>query len=97
MIHVHKQGLQCDCGYIVSLLTDKAECTEGEVRLVDGAVESEGRVEMCVNGRWGTACADSSWDDTDAQTVCKQMGFESTYIQFNFLLHMSHLDRNSKT
>ena len=64
----------------ICLLTDTAECTEGEVRLVEGAVESEGRVEMCVNGRWGTVCADSSWDDTDAQTVCKQMGLEGTYI-----------------
>ena len=62
------------------MFTDEAECKEGEVRLVGGSVESEGRVEMCVNGRWGTVCADSSWDDTDAQTVCREMGLEGTFL-----------------
>ena len=34
----------------------------------------EGDVEFCFSGRWGTVC-DDNWDDTDAETVCRLMGF----------------------
>ena len=52
-------------------------CTEGEVRLVGGTSNAEGRVEICLRNEWGTVC-DQMWDVTDASVVCRQLGLAFT-------------------
>ena len=56
---------------VCSLVTG---CTDGEVRLVGGNTRSEGRVEVCVSGQWGSVCNDQ-WDDYAAKTVCRELGY----------------------
>ena len=57
-----------------------ADCTDGDIRLENGTTNSEfvdGRVEICINGVYGTVC-DDSWDNIDTSVVCRQLGYSST-------------------
>ena len=51
-----------------------AICVEGEIRLVGGSTIREGRVEVCMDGRWGTVCGEG-WGDIQAGLICSTMGF----------------------
>lgn len=48
------------------------EHPNGAVRLMDGPTPYEGRVELCIDGEWGTIC-DNFWSDLDAIVVCRQL------------------------
>ena len=63
------------------ILTDRnytvdISCNDGDVRLVGGANDLEGRVEICYNKMWGSVCQ-NSWQNNDVRIVCKQLGHHS--------------------
>ena len=55
-----------------AFLTDDKAYREGDIRLVGGSYNWEGRVEIYWSGTWG-AISDSSWTDDDASVVCRQL------------------------
>ena len=63
-------------------LTGGNSCTDGNVRLVDGSLDQEGRVEVCVNGVWGSVCG-HGWSSSDGRVVCKQLGYPDSSMIIN--------------
>ena len=64
---------------IISALFIKHRCAapgsyqHGNIRLVGGSTNLEGRVEVYISGAWATI-DDNLWTTADAQVVCRQMG-----------------------
>ena len=55
--------------------------------MAGGRERTEGRVEVCSNGVWGTVCDGGRWDSLDATVVCRQLRYqhesENTYCNLN--------------
>ena len=50
------------------------DCELGELRVVNGPNNRTGRIEICLNGQWGTI-VDDGWSTGDAKVACRQLGF----------------------
>ena len=57
--------------------TIPAYCTDGEVRLDEGEIALEGRLELCMNGRWGTV-GGNKWNQINSRVVCNSLGYDFT-------------------
>lgn len=64
------------------------ECTDGSIQLVGGSNSNEGRVEVCVNGQWGTVC-DDGWNADSAHVACQSLGIGGgTAVYTSIQLHI---------
>ena len=69
--------------HIPFLHLDPSDCEEGSVRVVNGTIDNEGRVEVCLNGVWGTINSDHGWPDNfwspaEAYFVCNLLNLGTT-------------------
>jgi len=47
--------------------------------LVDGTSENVGRLEVQINGTWGTVC-NTSWGQDQANVACTQLGYSGALM-----------------
>ena len=77
----------------IYFITESTNCQNGDVRLVGGKFVTEGRVEVCTNGIWGTVCG-TGFNAIDAYVVCKELGLglsgnSNTMTLFYLRMHQS--------
>ena len=59
--------------------TPQAQCTTGDLRLVDSSMDpiqntTQGTLQICINRAWGAVCHDDLFGVSDAQVACQQAG-----------------------
>lgn len=76
--------LETDAGVVCqAIITENGNCSDGDIRLVNGTTILEGRVEICINNAWGTVC-DRTFSEDVANVICNQTGY-----RYNGKLKMS--------
>ena len=70
---------------VVCQLSDVARagnCTHGDIRLVNGTSQINGRFEVCINNAWGTMCS-KQVTSREAAVVCRQLNASNPNIRVN--------------
>ncbi|KAH0624353.1 hypothetical protein JD844_031747 [Phrynosoma platyrhinos] len=68
----HEEDVGVHCSLDSNKITEEA--AEFRLRLVDGESTKEGRIQVFLNGQWGSICGDG-WTDRGAAVVCRQLGY----------------------
>ena len=76
--------------YLLLTIVGEPCSMDGDVRLVNGQDETQGRVEFCYDGVWGTVC-DNQWDNNDARVVCRQLGLNESTLTSHSLSSINTL------
>ena len=71
--------------YVAYHFVTGMNCTNGDIKLADGAGNHYGRIEVCFGGYWGAVCRwhfdwvthtnELVFSETDARVACRQLGF----------------------
>jgi len=83
--HVTCPSQQVDAGVVCQdTATEMSNCSDDQIRLVNGSNLLEGRVEICINNAWGTIC-DSLFSEDEATVICQQLGVKFNGNTFNYM------------
>ena len=72
--------------FIIANTTQPVNCKTGDIRLVGGTKDFEGRLEVCINQVWGTVCS-RSWGSTDTRVACRQLGHQQSVFKCWYQVH----------
>ncbi|XP_072166900.1 scavenger receptor cysteine-rich domain-containing group B protein-like [Diadema setosum] len=73
------------------------EYNEGDIRLADGPMSRDGRLEIYHNNEWGTVCS-TTWGPEEAEVTCRQLGNDGVNNVYysptpgNGSIHLSRVD-----
>ena len=61
--------------YTSDIATEPSNCSDGELRLVGSVTTNQGRLEVCMNGAWGSICdSEGVFTKDEAKVACRQLG-----------------------
>ena len=61
--------------FVADAATQPSNCSDGDLRLVGGEEINQGRLQVCMNGAWGSVCDSGGVFTTDEAVVaCRQLG-----------------------
>ena len=70
--------------------TKPSNCSDGELRLVGAITSNQGRLEVCMNGAWGSVCdSQGVFTKDEAKVACRQLDTLQVEGQLNPLMYCS--------
>ena len=70
--------------------TELSNCSNGELRLIGAATSNQGRLEVCMNGAWGSVCdSQGVFTKDEAKVACRQLDTLQVEGQLNPLMYCS--------